>query len=54
MIKRFCTTCQRKKPEEGGYKQPGLMRGWRCEDCLKKRSVSPYLSQKSKELRGLS
>lgn len=47
MIKRFCTTCQRKKPEAGGYKQPGLCRGWRCEDCMNKRSVSPYLSKKN-------
>ena len=44
--KRFCTTCQRKKPVAGGYKQPGLCRGWRCEDCLNFRSVSPYLSKK--------
>ena len=44
--KRFCTTCQRKKPVAGGYKQPGLCRGWRCEDCMNRRSVSPYLSKK--------
>ena len=44
--KRFCTTCQKKKQVAGGYKQPGLCRGWRCEDCLNFRSVSPYLSKK--------
>lgn len=47
MIKRFCTTCQKKKPEDGGYKQPGLCRGWRCEDCMNRRSISPYLNKKN-------
>jgi len=43
---RFCTTCRKSKPIAGGYKQPGLCRGWRCEDCLNHRSVSIYASKK--------
>ena len=43
---RFCTTCRKRKPVAGGYKQPGLCRGWRCEDCLNHRSVSIYASKK--------
>ncbi len=43
---RFCTTCQKYQEEEGGYKKPGSMRGWRCKCCKDKETPSIYKSQK--------
>lgn len=43
-MKRFCTTCQSSQPEEGGYKQPGSYRGWRCKVCMERKSTSIYRS----------
>ena len=34
--KRYCTTCQRPQPSQGGYTVPHLSRGWRCQQCAMK------------------
>ena len=43
--KKFCTTCQRHKPEEGGIKGESRYRAWRCKDCYEHKSVSIYKSK---------
>lgn len=44
---RFCTTCQSKQEEEGGYKIPGSMRGWRCKKCKDRETPSIYKAKKT-------
>ncbi len=43
--RRFCTACQLTKPDEGGfYKRCRGTRRWLCEECVQRKSVSPYKS----------
>jgi transposase-like protein len=43
--KKFCTTCQKHKPEKGGVKGESRFRAWRCKDCHEHRTVSIYKSK---------
>jgi hypothetical protein len=46
--KRFCTSCQRHQPIEGGYKKPNSSRGWSCKNCIDKTSISIYATKDTK------
>lgn len=46
MNTRFCTTCQTRQPEEGGYKRPKSIRAWRCASCLEKVAKARLVSSK--------
>lgn len=43
--KKFCTTCQRHKPKEGGIQGESLYRAWRCKDCHERKTISIYKSK---------
>jgi hypothetical protein len=42
MKMRFCNSCQQSKPEEGGYRKEGSLRGWRCAGCYNRTTPSIY------------
>lgn len=45
MDTKFCTTCQSRRPVEGGYKKPNSTRGWMCYGCYVKKTPSIYQSK---------
>lgn len=49
MSLKFCTSCQKTKPTEGGYMKPiRHATRWVCKDCKDRISRSPYKSKGKK------
>lgn len=44
--RRFCTSCQRHQPSEGGFKKPSSPRAWMCRGCHERTTPSIYKARR--------